>query len=483
MTCNGSTNLPLHAGSYSITGTLNDVMYSGSCTGLFTVAKAAQEITAFNAPASAIWTQSFVLAATGGDSTNPIMFSATAPGSLSDNSLTFTGVGDAVLVASQGGDSNYLVAPDRVVTTTVMRAPQLPLVFAPSTGMVFHSTNTLTLAGGSGTGAVSFAVLDGPGVLTESNLFVTSGSGTIRLEAEKAQDALYEASAITATIYCVKAAQHITQFIPSSGTVYQYTTNYLSAQSDADGVSVCFAAAAASVSNRWLSATSIYYVATGQVYLVASQSGNSNYLAASSITNLMNVVKYVPPIVTNPVVVQTNIAVDGCSLYWSVSEPTVTGFCLDVSTDGVFSPGYYLAGYSNYIQASSSITLSGLSNTNAYYFRVKALNGSGSNLYSVTESIHLAVWLQTVATPEDAGWLSPAGSNLYYYGNTVALQAAVTNDVYRSFVWTLQRGSGVLSNAAAADAHIALFGDVVLDLLFQREPHSLSPLYLLLLGP
>ncbi|NLG34511.1 MAG: hypothetical protein GX548_04070, partial [Lentisphaerae bacterium] len=81
------------------------------------------------------------------------------------------------------------------------------LVFAPASPQAEQTTNALSVSGGSGTGAVSFAVTDGPGLIAGgTNLVATAGTGTITVVATKAQDGRYFAGSATATVTAATAA-------------------------------------------------------------------------------------------------------------------------------------------------------------------------------------------------------------------------------------------------------------------------------------
>ena len=112
-TYNGLTNAPVYAGSYAVTGTVNDAMYQGTGTGLFTIAKAAQTITNFTpADGSAFLTTNAVQLAASASSGLAVHFATNGgPASLSDSTLTFAGAGTVSVIADQAGSLNYLAAP------------------------------------------------------------------------------------------------------------------------------------------------------------------------------------------------------------------------------------------------------------------------------------------------------------------------------------------------------------------------------------
>jgi N-acetylneuraminic acid mutarotase/hydrogenase maturation factor len=111
-TYNGSSTSPSEAGSYAVTGTVNDANWQGDETGTLTIGKAGQVIT-FPLIVPQKVSATVGLAATGGGSGNPVTFAAGAPGGITDSTnLSFTGVGDVKVVASQAGNADYEAAPD-----------------------------------------------------------------------------------------------------------------------------------------------------------------------------------------------------------------------------------------------------------------------------------------------------------------------------------------------------------------------------------
>jgi hypothetical protein len=245
-----------------------------------TVNKAAQTIT-FPPIAAQVTTNTLTLAATI-DSSLPVTFSVVRGlASLSGSTnLTLTGVGVVSIVCSQAGDGNYLAADSVTNTFNVVAAEQAPLVFVPASLQNFNATNLLSATGGSGTGAVSYAVLSGPGLLLEAGkLWVTNGTGMVELVATKAADALYNALSVTSTVVAAKAQQTIT-FPPLVGQARTNTiTLGATATSELTVVYDLLSGPAQLVGSQ------LTFTEAGTVNLAARQAGDSNYLAATSVTN------------------------------------------------------------------------------------------------------------------------------------------------------------------------------------------------------
>jgi hypothetical protein len=170
---------------------------------------------------------------------------------------------------------------------TYERVDQDPLIFTPESPQAYLSTNALSVSGGSGTGAVSYAVESGPAqIVNDSNLTITSGTGRVAVVATKAQDDLYYAASTTALVAAAKAAQTIINF-PTPGA--QETTNMvtLSAQTSS-GLACSFLV---TDGPGVLIGSTLTFTNSGSVSVVASQAGNANWNPAPDLTNTFSVTK------------------------------------------------------------------------------------------------------------------------------------------------------------------------------------------------
>lgn len=114
ITYNGSSDVPIAAGSYAVEATLiNNAQYAGSASGTLLVAKAPQVID-FPAIADQLATNTVNLIATGGGSGQPVQFAVSnGPAALASGTLlSFTGAGEVLITANQAGDVNHLPAAE-----------------------------------------------------------------------------------------------------------------------------------------------------------------------------------------------------------------------------------------------------------------------------------------------------------------------------------------------------------------------------------
>jgi hypothetical protein len=110
------------------------------------------------------------------------------------------GVGDVRVYSTSFGETVKSNA------FTYLREQPAALVFAPTSPQAYGSTNALDVSGGSGTGAVQYAVLSGPGTLVDDTyLTVTAGGGTVVVVATRIQDDRYYATATTGMVEAIRA--------------------------------------------------------------------------------------------------------------------------------------------------------------------------------------------------------------------------------------------------------------------------------------
>jgi len=156
-----------------------------------------------HAPATATYNTSFTVAATGGDSGNPVTFSST--GACSNSGATFTmtsGTGTCTVKYDQAGNANYAAAAQVVDYTTAQPASQVinVSIHAPATA-VYNTSFTVAATGGASGNPVTFS---SSGVCTNvgATFTMTSGIGTCTVKYNQAGNANYAAAeqVIEATI-------------------------------------------------------------------------------------------------------------------------------------------------------------------------------------------------------------------------------------------------------------------------------------------
>ena len=159
---------PTNVGSYEVIATIDEQFYIGGATNTFTITKGDQTIT-FPALDAYPTNATVGLTATGGGSGNPVTFAVgSGPGSIDSTNLTFTGIGDVLVVASQAASANYNAAPN---VTNLVRG----FWTTPSTGP-YNGGNAVTITNGS-LGTVTNVIV-AQTFLSASNIQQTGMSAT-----------------------------------------------------------------------------------------------------------------------------------------------------------------------------------------------------------------------------------------------------------------------------------------------------------------
>ncbi len=251
-------------------------------------------------PASGALTGGYQVVISGTNLCNGIAGDVTGV-TLAGVAATVVGVGRSTQVVVMAGSAVTVGVGDvRVYSTsrgetvssnafTYLKSGQAALVFSPASPQAYGTTNALAVSGGSGTGAVSFAVLGGPGLIVDgTNLSVTAGSGEIEIRATRAQDDLYDSASVTGTVAAVMADQAVGGFLPANGGAFVLTDEVGLSATASSGLGVSFAVRAGDP-GAITGFTNLVFTGTGSVSVVASQAGDTNWNVAADVTNTFRV--------------------------------------------------------------------------------------------------------------------------------------------------------------------------------------------------
>ena len=260
-------------------------------------------------------------------STLAVTFSATGPATVSGNTLIITGAGPVVVTASQAGNNDYSAATPVSRNLTVSKAtPASILNASETTGSYGDSVMlTATLTGGdvppsgtvtfrNGGSSIGTGTLSG-GVATLTTTSLPAGGDS--LTATYTGDSNYKtATSNTVTVTLNLQAQSISFALPSPVT-FGVSPITLSATATS-GLAVTFSATGpATLSNSKLTITG-----AGTVVVTASQAGNANYSAATSVPQTL-IVNQATPTVTwaNPAAITYGTALSATQLKARASVP------------------------------------------------------------------------------------------------------------------------------------------------------------------
>ncbi|MFZ0478610.1 MAG: Ig-like domain repeat protein [Terriglobales bacterium] len=247
-----------------------------------------------NAPSSAAYNSSFTVAATGGASGNPVVF--TSAGACSNSGTTYTvtsGTGTCSVIANQAGNSQYAAAP--TVTETVS-ATQLSQAIAFTTNApssaTYNSSFTVAATGGASGNAVSFSS-SGSCSNSGATYTVTSGTGNCSVIANQAGNANYSAaSTVTQTTSATPASQTITVTTPAPPTATDKSSFTVVASA---GTAITFGGSGSCTHNA---GTYTINKTTGTCTVTLNAPASTNYLAAPTVTEQTQVETPIPPTVS-----------------------------------------------------------------------------------------------------------------------------------------------------------------------------------------
>jgi hypothetical protein len=352
------------------------------------VSKIAQAIAFTDSlPASAVYSSNltYAISATGGGSGNAVTFGVTGPATLTGSTLTITGVGTVVVTANQAGNANYTAATAVTQSVVVNKANTATSRVSSANPAIFGQPVTFTAtispvapSTGTPTGTVQFSV-NGSAVgspVTLSGGQATYSSSTLAIGSDSitavySGDSNFIGSAATALSQAVnKATQTITFTAPTSPVTYGVSPITLVASGGASGNAVVFSVVSGPGTVSGTNGSTLTITGVGTVVVAANQAGNTNYTAATQVTQNVVVnqatqtISFTAP--TSPVTYGvspiTLVASGGASgnavVFSVVSGPgTISGSTLTITGVGTVVVAANQAGNTNY-SAATQVTQS-----------------------------------------------------------------------------------------------------------------------------
>lgn len=290
-TVSGNTVTIVGAGTTTITASQagnSNYLAATSVPQALTVNKASQAIT-FGALASKSYGDpTFNLGATASSALSVSYLSSNpAVATISGNVVTIVGAGTTTITASQPGDTNYLAATSVPQSLTVNKATQT-ITFAALASRNYGDTSFNPGATASSSLSVAYLSSD-PSVATVSGNTVTIvGAGTTTITASQSGDTNYlAATSVPQTLTVNKASQVITFGALASKSYGDSAFNPGAAASSSLPVSYL----SSNPSVATISGNIVTIMGAGTTTITASQSGDGNYLAATSVPQTLTVNK------------------------------------------------------------------------------------------------------------------------------------------------------------------------------------------------
>ncbi len=252
-TYNGSSTVPIGAGSYTVVGTVNEANYQGSDTKTLVIAKAPQTITFGTLLSKPFNDPNFMLTAVSRDSANqPTGLAITYTSSdtaiadiVNGNEVDLKNKGSTIITASQPGSDNYLPATPVPQALDVLNAGQAITFAALPTKTFGDGTMNLTAESratldNAATGlTVAFASSNTTVATISGNVLTIVGGGTSIITAtQPGNDNFAAATPVPQTLTVNKAAGNIV--LGGLAQAYTGTARTATATTTPSGLTVDF---------------------------------------------------------------------------------------------------------------------------------------------------------------------------------------------------------------------------------------------------
>jgi hypothetical protein len=284
-----------------------DTAFGGSSgTNSLTIGKATQNGLSVTAPDSGTYGDALTMASSGGSGTGAVSYDTTGTacsipttGSNVGKLVITSGTGTCSVTATKAADGNYNSATSAAHAVTISKADQATLSVATPDDGTYGQKLTMTSSGGSGTGAVSFAVT---GTACEpvasgadaGKLAITSGTGTCSITATKATDSNYKSATSAAHAVTIhKATQDgLSVTAPDSGTYGDALTMASSGGSGTGAVSYDTTGTACSIPTTGSNVGKLVITSgTGTCSVTATKAADGNYNSATSAAHAVTISK------------------------------------------------------------------------------------------------------------------------------------------------------------------------------------------------
>lgn len=220
------------------------------------------------------------------DSGLPVSFSyVSGPATVIGSTLTITGTGTVMVKASQPGNTLYAAATP--VTQSFTVSPEAQSISFGTLADRNYTTTTFTVSASSTSGLpVAFSIASGPATIIGNSITI-NGVGTVMVQATQVGNTLYAPATPVNQSFTVNPAPQTIYFALASTQTYSTTPITLAATSDS-GLAVAYSVTAGNSFAHVVGST-LYLDGAGQVTIQATQTGNTNYLAATPVSRSVNV--------------------------------------------------------------------------------------------------------------------------------------------------------------------------------------------------
>ena len=345
------------AGVCSVTATQNgndNVIGATSVTNTFTVGQANQSISFPSIPDTTYGSGPISLpdASSAGLS---ITYVSVGPCSVYGDVVTISGAGLCSITATQNGNNNYLGAASITNTFYVGQANQT--IDFPSLPPVGYGSGPISLGGSSSSGLQVTYTTTGP-CSVAGGVVTISGAGLCSITAAQNGNGNYLGAASVTNTFTIDQANQTITFGAIPTVTFGSDPVPLDASSSS-GLDISYAVAGpCSLIGSWVSIDG-----AGVCSVTASQSGNSNYFGAASVTNTFTIEQANQTITFGSIsdttygsgpIPLTASSTSGLDISFEVTGPcSVIGQTVSIDGAGVCSVTATQKGNKNYIAAAS----------------------------------------------------------------------------------------------------------------------------------
>ncbi|MFH0878422.1 MAG: MBG domain-containing protein, partial [Lentisphaerota bacterium] len=472
ITYDGSLTAPTEAGSYAVTGRVNNVMYQGGQTGVLTIGKATAGVGFLNV------TQTY-------DGTARAVTATTMPAGLTVQ-LTYDGRAWAptnagtYAVTGTVSEANYQGA--LTGSLTIEKSSQT-IAFEAIGDQYITNRPGLSASASSGLN-VGFAVGSGPAVVTEGTNLGFTATGMVSMVASQAGDGNYlEASNVVRTFQVIPLRPLI---------VGPFVTNALATTAGMGGEVVELYGAQVLERGAFWNTHSGFALADGQKSGTAGVfglgaftqqvaglvSGITNYFRAFAATSGGTGVTdeaWVQLLPEAPgIALADDVQPNRFRANWQIARGA-TNYCLDVSEDEGF--GGFVPGFDN-LRAGPVLqqSVTGLTAGITYFYRLRAENQAGLSSNSLVMSAVTAPRLTILTWPRDAGQTIPEqGSHIVKFGAPTQV-VTWANAGYQFGYWE-GAGSILVDDSYARTTTVTLLMNSVLTAYYQQQVSAITWTY------
>ena len=232
-----------------------------------------------------VFGQGLTLVVSGGSGTGSLSFQAsdgTASGCVVQSGvLSVTSAGTCQVMATKGGDATYEPVSSPSTTVTFLRANQVTLTVATSTGS-FDSPLNLVTHGGSGSGALSFSVTNGTasGCGATGTALSATSPGTCVVRATKAGDGNYVSETSAAVTFTFTRAAQASLVVNSPSGVFGSKASLVTTGGSGQGA-VTYRILGGTALHCAVSGNLVTAASTGQCVVQVTKAQDADYLAAT----------------------------------------------------------------------------------------------------------------------------------------------------------------------------------------------------------